>query len=212
MNVYEKLLKARSILQGSIKQNGKNDYAKYTYFELSDILPAVNKACEEVKALAVVSFTETAAILDFIDIEKPENKINFTSPMSRASLKGCHEVQNLGAVETYLKRYLYQHCFEIAESDQLNAGPQPQPQARPPQPQKAPQMKNAWTPEKNKEFMGLMEQLPEERRDFYRGAIKTETPDDLLYMAREEIASRAKAATQPQPQPQPQKDIPDVIF
>ena len=37
--------------------------------------------------------------------------------MSSASLKGCHEVQNLGAVESYIKRYLYQNCFEIAEPD-----------------------------------------------------------------------------------------------
>ena len=36
-------------------------------------------------------------------------------------MKGCHEVQNLGAVETYVKRYLYQNAFEIVEADSLNA-------------------------------------------------------------------------------------------
>jgi hypothetical protein len=41
--------------------------------------------------------------------------------MSSASLKGCHEVQNLGAVETYIKRYLYQNCFEIVEGDALDS-------------------------------------------------------------------------------------------
>jgi hypothetical protein len=40
--------------------------------------------------------------------------------MSTACLKGCHEVQNLGAVETYIKRYLYQNCFEIVENDELD--------------------------------------------------------------------------------------------
>jgi regulator of sigma D len=49
-----------------------------------------------------------------------EGEIVFTSPMSTASLKGCHEVQNLGAVETYIKRYLYQNAFEIVEADALN--------------------------------------------------------------------------------------------
>ena len=29
-------------------------------------------------------------------------------------------MQNLGAVETYIKRYLYQNCFEIVESDVLD--------------------------------------------------------------------------------------------
>ena len=122
MNVYEKLVSARLKLQSSgIKQNGKNAYAGYTYFELSDILPICNKICEDVKAVCVVSFNDTIATLDFIDCEKPEDKITFTTPMSEASLKGCHSVQNLGAVETYLKRYLYQNCFEIAECDALDA-------------------------------------------------------------------------------------------
>ena len=49
-----------------------------------------------------------------------DGRIQFTSPMSNASLKGCHEVQNLGAVETYIKRYLYQNCFEIVEADALD--------------------------------------------------------------------------------------------
>jgi len=51
------------------------------------------------------------------DLDKTDDKIIFESPMSTASLKGCHEVQNLGAVETYLRRYLYQTAFEIMESD-----------------------------------------------------------------------------------------------
>ena len=41
--------------------------------------------------------------------------------MSTASLKGCHEVQNLGAVESYVRRYLYLTAFEIVESDCLDA-------------------------------------------------------------------------------------------
>lgn len=121
MNVYEKLVKARLLLQSKgLKQNGKNDYAKYSYFELSDILPECNRIADEVKAVCQVSFDKELAILFFIDCEKPEDKIVFSCPMSTASLKGCHEVQNDGAVQTYLKRYLYQNCFEIAETDALD--------------------------------------------------------------------------------------------
>jgi hypothetical protein len=121
MNVYEKLVKARLLLQSKgLKQNGKNDYAKYSYFELSDILPECNKIADEVKAVCQVTFDKELAILFFIDCEKPEDKIIFSCPMSSASLKGCHEVQNDGAVQTYLKRYLYQNCFEIAETDALD--------------------------------------------------------------------------------------------
>lgn len=126
MNVYEKLNQARMMFQSmNVKKSGYNKYANYYYFELSDILPAVNKICEEVKATCVVSFCDEYAELLFVNSEKIDEQIRFTSPMSIATLKGCHEVQNLGAVETYLKRYLYQNCFEIAESDTLDATMQP---------------------------------------------------------------------------------------
>ena len=123
MNVYEKLTKARVMFQANNpKMSGKNTYAGYTYFELSDILPVINKIGAEIGFVCEVSFTKDEAILRFRNTEKTDEYITFTSPMSTASLKGCHEVQNLGAVQTYIKRYLYQNAFEIVESDALNAG------------------------------------------------------------------------------------------
>ena len=120
MTIFEKLNEARLRFQNAgIQKSGKNAYAGYTYYELSDILPAVNKLANELKFCCVVNFDKEIARLDFCDLEKDE-KITFTSPMSSASLKGCHEVQNLGAIETYIKRYLYQNCFEIVESDVLD--------------------------------------------------------------------------------------------
>lgn len=120
MNVFEKLNEARIRFQNSnVKKSGKNSYAGYTYYELADILPAINKIAQELKFSCIVNFTPDLATLDFVDCEKNE-KITFTSPMSDASLKGCHPVQNLGAVETYIKRYLYQNCFEIVEADALD--------------------------------------------------------------------------------------------
>ena len=120
MNVFEKLNEARIRFQNAnVKKSGKNSYAGYTYYELADILPAINKIAQELKFSCIVNFTPDIATLDFVDCEKNE-KITFTSPMSEASLKGCHPVQNLGAVETYIKRYLYQNCFEIVEADALD--------------------------------------------------------------------------------------------
>lgn len=121
MSVFEKLNQARLKFQAmGVKKSGKNAYAGYTYYELSDIIPAINKIADELKFCCVVNFTGEIAKLDFCDLEKDE-RITFTSPMSSASLKGCHEVQNLGAVETYIKRYLYQNCFEIVEGDALDS-------------------------------------------------------------------------------------------
>ena len=121
MNVFEKLNEARIRFQNAnVKKSGKNSYAGYTYYELADILPAINKIAQELKFSCIVNFTLDLATLDFVDCEKNE-KITFTSPMSEASLKGAMEVQNTGAVITYLKRYLYQNCFEIVEDDTLDA-------------------------------------------------------------------------------------------
>ena len=121
MSIFEKLNQARLEFQNmGVKKSGKNSYAGYTYYELSDIIPAINKLAERLKFCCVINFTNDLAKLDFCDLEKDE-RITFTSPMSEASLKGCHPVQNLGAVETYIKRYLYQNCFEIVEGDALDS-------------------------------------------------------------------------------------------
>lgn len=70
---------------------------------------------------AYPSFTEELATLTAVNCEAPEEKVTVTSPMGTANLKGCHEVQNIGAVETYQRRYLYQALFDITEKDGLNA-------------------------------------------------------------------------------------------
>ena len=120
MNVFEKLNEARIRFQNAnVKKSGKNSYAGYTYYELADILPAINKIAQELKFSCIVNFTPDLATLDFVDCENNE-RVQFTSPMSSASLKGAMDVQNTGAVITYLKRYLYQNCFEIVEADMLD--------------------------------------------------------------------------------------------
>ena len=126
MNIFEKLNAARLYFQNSnVKKTGKNTYAGYTYYELSDILPVINKAAQEFGFCCVVSFGKEEATLSFIDNAKPDDRIVFSSPMSTAAQKGCQEVQNLGAVETYIRRYLYLCAFEIVESDALDAAMNP---------------------------------------------------------------------------------------
>jgi hypothetical protein len=59
--------------------------------------------------------------MEIVNTDKPEEKVLVTSPMSTAALKGCHEVQNLGAVQTYIRRYLWVAALEIVEHDALEA-------------------------------------------------------------------------------------------
>ena len=122
MSVYKKLQQARMLLQGTkLTKSGKNKFAGYEYFELGDFLPAIQKICIDQVLCGTVSFTQDTAYLTIYDVEKPDQFTTFTSPMSSASLKGCHDVQNLGAVQTYLRRYLWTNAFEIVEHDSLDA-------------------------------------------------------------------------------------------
>lgn len=122
MNIYEKLAQARVDLQKrNLQKSGHNKFAGYDYFELRDFLPAINEIMAEHKLLGVCSFEEDEATLEIIDAEEPDERILLSSPMSTAELKGCHPVQNLGAVQTYLRRYLYTAAFEIVEGDALDA-------------------------------------------------------------------------------------------
>lgn len=120
MTIYEKLAEARTRL--NVKKTGRNNFAKYGYFELADFLPEINLLAKELGFVCLVSFDAEKATMTIKDATG-EGEIIFTSPMSTASLKGCHEVQNLGAVQTYLRRYLYQTAFEIVEAEQLDALP-----------------------------------------------------------------------------------------
>ena len=122
MNIYEKLAKARLDVQSAnLKKSGKNTYAGYQYYELGDFLPTVNHLMTAYKLCPVLSFDKEVATLTIIDAEKPDDKIVFTSPMADANLKGAHDIQNLGAVETYQRRYLYMTAFEIVEHDFFDA-------------------------------------------------------------------------------------------
>ena len=120
MNVYEKLLQARATLSAmGLKKTGKNTYSKYDYYELADILQSITAVCKEVGLLPVVSFTSETAYMRIYDTQG-EGVIEITSPMGAADLKGCHEVQNVGAVETYQRRYLYMTAFDIVDADILD--------------------------------------------------------------------------------------------
>ena len=120
MTIYEKLAEARTLL--NVKKSGRNNFAKYGYFELADFLPEINLLAKELGFVCLVSFDAEKATMTIKDATG-EGEIIFTSPMSTAELKGCHAVQNLGAVQTYLRRYLYQTAFDIVEAEQLDALP-----------------------------------------------------------------------------------------
>lgn len=119
--VHLKLMRARLMLQDKqLKKSGHNKFAGYSYFELGDFIPTINEIFFEVGLCGVVSYDAEIASLTITDVEDGTN-IVITSPMADANLKGCHPIQNLGAVETYTRRYLWVTAMEIVEHDALDS-------------------------------------------------------------------------------------------
>lgn len=122
MNVYQKLNAARQQFhQTKLTKSGHNKFAGYKYFELGDFLIPALGIFNDLGLFASVSFNKDLATMTIINVENPEEQVVITSPLSSASLKGCHEVQNVGACETYARRYLWVAVLEIVEHDALDS-------------------------------------------------------------------------------------------
>jgi hypothetical protein len=119
--VHKKLMAARMMLQNApLKKSGHNKFAGYSYFELGDFIPTINQIFNEVGLCGVVSYDSEIASLTITDTDDGTSLV-ITSPMAEANLKGCHPIQNLGAVETYTRRYLWVTAMEIVEHDALDS-------------------------------------------------------------------------------------------
>lgn len=171
MSVYKKLQQARVLLQAKeMKKSGHNKFAGYSYFELGDFLPSITSIFNELGLCSVVSFDKELATLRIVDIEDGKEVV-FTSPMADAMLKGCHPIQNLGAVETYSRRYLFVTALEIVEHDALDSAEPLKPSA-----------KHVELVESKKSIaQDHFDKLDKEEQEFLRQqAVEITTADDLL--------------------------------
>ena len=152
MTIYTKLNAARKEFHTlQLKKTGLNKFAGYYYFELSDFLIPALETFDKHGLCAFVSFGKELATLKVVDVEDGTS-IELTSPMAEANLKGCHPIQNLGAVETYTRRYLWVAALEIVEHDALDSS-KPLEKADP---------KNLKMPAMD----GIGDDLPRETREF----------------------------------------------
>lgn len=156
MNVYQRLNDAREKFHAlKLQKTGHNKFAGYYYFELGDFLIPALKVFKDAGLCATVSFDTDKACMIIRNAEKPDEYLTIYSPMGSAALKGCHEVQNIGAVETYQRRYLWVAALEIVEHDALDATTGKE---------KAEPKKAFATPHKPTD--GAMEALPKEQQEY----------------------------------------------
>ena len=118
MNVYAKLLEARKrFLEAGIKKEGVNRYAEFKYFRLDEIIPVKQEIFKDLGLADVISFSENYACLTIFNVANPEERIDFVSQLAPDESMIKNPIQKVGAIQTYVRRYLYLLALDIIESD-----------------------------------------------------------------------------------------------
>lgn len=118
VSVLQKLQQARVMLQEkNLKKTGYNPFQKFNYFELSDFLPQVNNIFNELKLYSHFNLYKDKAKLVIICTET-NDQVQFTTPIQQ--VKENAKMQDIGAIHTYSKRYLYYNALEIVENDLID--------------------------------------------------------------------------------------------
>lgn len=137
-NLNESIIKIRVELQNSkLKKSGKNKFAGFDYFELADFLPRLNELMLEEGVNDNFKITNDLATLTLI---KGEEKQEYTMPFvifdtpltfkkdkngsyvkdkngEYIQVQSMQDIQYLGALNTYYKRYLYLNAFGITDGE-----------------------------------------------------------------------------------------------
>lgn len=123
------IIKIRVALQNAkIKKTGKNQHAGFSYFELADFLPKLNELMLEEGINDIVSFTtgseQMFATLTLTNGEEQQMYTIpfrwFETPVSNSGNKMMQDIQYLGAINTYIKRYLYLNAFGITDGEVID--------------------------------------------------------------------------------------------
>lgn len=141
-NLNESIISIRVKLQNAkLKKSGKNKFAGFDYFELADFLPKLNELMLEEGINDRYRIEEGYAILELV---KGEEKQEYTIPFKLfetpltykkdkngnfikskegeyIQVPSMQDIQYLGALNTYYKRYLYLNAFGITDGEVIDS-------------------------------------------------------------------------------------------
>ena len=133
-NLNSSIISIRVKLQNAkLKKSGKNKSAGFDYFELADFLPKLNELMLEEQVNDLFNIDDGKATLTLIKGEERQVYsmpfVLFETPVFKRSnqdgevfeVKSMQDIQYLGALNTYYKRYLYLNAFGITDGDIIDA-------------------------------------------------------------------------------------------
>lgn len=138
----ESIIKIRCALQKkNLKKSGKNKFAGFDYFELADFLPTLNELMQAEGVNDLFTIEEDYATLRIVKGEEMNIYripfVQFPTPLNKQGQPSMQDIQYLGALNTYYKRYLYLNAFGITDGDVIDA----MDQVQQPEPKPAPAKK-----------------------------------------------------------------------
>ena len=133
-NLNSSIISIRVKLQNAkLKKSGKNKSAGFDYFELADFLPKLNELMLEEQVNDLFNIDGEMATLTLIKGEERQVYsmpfVLFDTPVFKRTnqdgevfeVKSMQDIQYLGALNTYYKRYLYLNAFGITDGDVIDA-------------------------------------------------------------------------------------------
>ena len=118
----DSIISIRVSLQNlKLKKSGKNKFAGFEYYELADFLPALNELMQKENINDQFTIENDMAILILRKGEETQEykmpfKI-FDTPLNKDGKPSMQDIQYLGALNTYYKRYLYLNAFGITDGE-----------------------------------------------------------------------------------------------
>ena len=134
-SLNESIISIRVKLQNAkLKKSGKNKFAGFDYFELADFLPKLNELMLEEGVNDRFYIQDDYATLEiqkgqeinvyripFVLFDTPTKIKEDVDTGEVREVKSMQDIQYLGALNTYYKRYLYLNAFGITDGEVIDS-------------------------------------------------------------------------------------------